>query len=359
VSVFASTCFLVAGLALRGAYASQLAGDAHTASLACEFLLLFIPALALQFAMMGLGAALRGLGDMLPGLVAQVGTVALNIGLAPVLIFGGLGVPPLGVTGAALATLLSSACGVLGLAFHLRRTRSPVCPRWADCRPHLPTWSRLLAIGLPAGGELLLVALTTGIIFLVARPFGAPAQAGFGIAARIAQAVFMPTVAIGFAVATVVGQNFGSLSHERVRSARRESAQLALVCMALFTAVCQWAPATLVSAFSGAPEVVSVGVEYLRTASWGFFATGVVFASGGVFQGLGNTLPALMASLLRAAAFVVPLLVLSQRSDFALRTVWLASLASVLLQCAVQQLLLERELRLTATRARNSAGASP
>jgi Na+-driven multidrug efflux pump len=189
------------------------------------------------------------------------------------------------------------------------------------------------------------VAITTGVVFFVTRPFGAPSQAGFGIAVRVAQAGFMPTVALGFAVASVVGQNFGSLAYERVRAARRESTKLALAYMGVFTALCQLAPARVVSAFTPVPEVVDAGVEYLRTASWGFFANGVVFACGGVFQGLGNTRPALTASVLRAASFVAPVLLLSHRPGFEPRTVWLASLASVLLQFAVQQALLERELR--------------
>ncbi len=68
----------------------------------------------------------------------------------------------------------------------------------------------MLKIGLPAGAEFGLMAVYLMIVYTVTRPFGAAAQAGFGIGMRIVQALFMPVVALGFAVAPVAGQNFGA-----------------------------------------------------------------------------------------------------------------------------------------------------
>jgi Na+-driven multidrug efflux pump len=100
--------------------------------------------------------------------------------------------------------------------------------------------------------------------------------------------------------------------------------------------------------FSAEPEVIAAGVDYLRTISWGYVASGVIFVSAGVFQGLGNTWPSLLASLLRALIFVGPLLVLSKRPGFTLHHIWLAGLVTVFLQLGLQQALLRRELRLKA-----------
>ena len=55
------------------------------------------------------------------------------------------------------------------------------------------------------------------VVYMISRPFGAAAQAGFGIGMRIIQAGFMPVVALGFAVAPVAGQNFGARHPQRVR----------------------------------------------------------------------------------------------------------------------------------------------
>lgn len=350
LSTWAGMLFLLAGLWLHRTYAERLAGDARTAELAVTFLRGFIPALALQFTMVGLGSSLRGIGDMKPGLVAQTASVLLNMLLAPFLIFGiGTG-RPLGVAGASLATLVATVAAVLGLALYLRRGSTFLRLRFSDWRPDLATWRRMLGIGLPAGAEFLLMSLTMGVIYVVTKPFGAQAQAGFGIGSRLMQAGFMPAVAISFSAAAVVGQNYGSQMFERVRETARESTKLVVVFMLFFTALCQLVPARLVGAFSTAPDVIAAGVDYLKTVSWGYVASGSVFVCAGVFQGLGNTWPSLAASALRALAFVVPTLLVSASGHFSMHSIWQVSLGSVLFQLVLQQLLLRRELGIKAPR---------
>jgi Na+-driven multidrug efflux pump len=144
----------------------------------------------------------------------------------------------------------------------------------------------------------------------------------------------------------VVGQNYGFGAFERVREAVRESTKLAFLFMIFFTALCQLVPDRLVAIFSPDPNVIAAGVDYLQTVSWGYVASGVVFVSAGVFQGLGNTWPSLVASTLRALVFIAPLLVMSARPGFSMHSIWLASLVTVLFQFGVQQTFLRRELRL-------------
>ncbi|WP_437591408.1 MATE family efflux transporter [Sorangium sp. So ce1000] len=348
LATWAGAVFLVLGLAFHRTYAERLSGDAVTAELAISFLRTFVPALALQFTMVGLGSALRGIGDMKPSLVAQTASVLLNMVLAPFLVFGWISGHPLGVQGASIATLIATAAAVAGLAVYLVRGKTFLRLRLADWQPDLSTWRKMLSIGLPSGAEFLLIAITMGVIYAVTRPFGAEAQAGVGIAARLMQACFMPAVAISFSAAAVVGQNYGSRAYARVRETAFESVKLVLGFMLFFTLLCQVFPAQLVGLFSPAPDVITAGVDYLQVVSWGFFASGIVFVSAGVFQGLGNTWPSLIASGLRALAFIVPALVLSARAGFSLRSLWLVSLGTTLGQFGLQQFLLRRELAIKA-----------
>jgi putative MATE family efflux protein len=345
LSTLAGLLFLAAGLALRRTYAERLAGDAVTAELASTFLLAFIPALALQFTMVGLGSALRGIGDMKPGLIAQTASVLLNMVLAPFLVFGWVSGHPLGVAGASFSTLIATIAAVLGLFVYLLRGKTFLRLRLADWRPNLGIWREMLGIGLPAGAEFLLLSITMGVIYAVSRPFGAQAQAGFGIGSRLMQAGFMPAVAISFSAAAVVGQNFGARAFGRVREALGESTKITVGFMLLFTVLCQIAPERMVSVFNAEPAVVDAGVGYLRVISLGYVASGTVFVLAGVFQGLGNTWPSLFASGLRAVVFVTPVLVMSRRPDFTLREIWIASVGAAVFQFGVQQQLLRRELR--------------
>jgi putative MATE family efflux protein len=345
LSMLAGGMFLVVGLAVTPLYADTFAADAATAALVRQFLWWFIPAMALQFAMVALAAALRGIGDFKPGMVVQSSTVALNIVLAPVLIFGwGTGVP-LGVGGAAAASLVAVAVGVIWLSRYVERPESFLHFRRHEMTPDWPTWKRLLGIGLPAGVEFGLIAVYMAIVYGVSRPFGAAAQAGFGIGQRVVQAGFMPIVALGFAVAPVAGQNFGARLGHRVRETFTVAASLAVGGMLVLVGLCHLAPAALIGVFSSDPAVVAVGEEYLRIVSWNFVASGLVFVASSMFQAMGNTLPSLTTSAVRVLVVAVPAFVLARRPDFQLVWIWYLTVLAVTLQMGVSLWLLRREFR--------------
>jgi putative MATE family efflux protein len=344
LATWAGALFLVVGLLLHRVYAEKLSGDALTAELSATFLRGFVPALALQFTMIGLGSSLRGIGDMKPGLVAQTASVLLNMVLAPFLVFGWGTGHPLGVFGASLATLIATAAAVAGLMLYLVRGKTFLRLRLRDWRPDFATWRRMLGIGLPAGAEFLLLSITMGVTYAVTRQFGAEEQAGFGVGSRLMQAGFMPAVAISFSAAAVVGQNYGARAFARVRETAFESIKLVLWFMLFFTGVCQLVPRELVSLFSPEAGVVAAGVDYLKVVSWGYFASGIMFVGAGVFQGLGNTWPSLLASGTRTVAFTVPVLVLSARPGFQVHTIWIVWLVTAIGQLGLQLFLLRREL---------------
>ena len=96
--------------------------------------------------------------------------------------------------------------------------------------------------------------------------------------------------------------------------------------------------------FNADPQVVAVGSEYLRIVSWNFLASGVLFVSGSVFQGLGNTLPPLGSSTLRLLLFTAIAIPLSHRPGFELRQLWYLSIATVVVQLGLNMWLLRREM---------------
>jgi putative MATE family efflux protein len=345
LSVLAGAAFFVIAMALRNAYARGLAADAVTAARAGEYLQWFVPAAALQFALISMGAALRGTGNFKPGMVVQAATVILNMILAPFLIFGWVTHHPLGVAGAALATFISIAVGSVWLLFYFRPGVTALEFMPANWKPQVGLWGSLLRIGLPAGAEFALMGIYLFVVYVISRPFGAAAQAGFGIGMRVLQAGFMPVVALGFAVAPVAGQNFGARRPERVRETFQTAVLMAAGVMALFAVLCHLAPAAMIRIFSSDPEVIAVGDEYLRIVSWNFVASGVVFVCSSTFQAMGNTIPALMSSFARVAVVVVPTILLSRVPGFHLRWIWYMTVASVTLQMILSLLLIRLEFR--------------
>ncbi len=123
ISAIVGLVFLAVALAVHESYARTLAADDVTAALAADYLLWFIPAMALQFGIASMAAALRGSGNFRPGMVVQTATVVINIILAPILMFGWGTGTPLGVAGAAIASLVAIAIGTAWLSVVLPSER--------------------------------------------------------------------------------------------------------------------------------------------------------------------------------------------------------------------------------------------
>jgi putative MATE family efflux protein len=346
LAVVAGLAFLVVVMAVRGPYARAFSADAITAAMAADYLLWFVPAMALQFGLIAMGAALRGSGNFKPGMVVQTVSVILNIVLAPVFIFGWLGAPAMGVVGAAIATLIAIVVGVAWMTAYFLSTHSYLRFVPAHWAPRLDIWRDLLKVGLPAGAEFAFIALYLMLVYAVSRPFGAAAQAGFGIGQRILQASFLPVVALGFAVGPVAGQNFGARNGARVRATFTSAASLATGAMLVLATITWLAAARFIGVFSADATVIAAGEEYLHIAAWNFVASGIIFVSSSMFQAMGNTVPSLLTSLTRMIIITVPVLWLAQSPGFSLRWVWYISAAAVFIQLGLNLWLLQREFRL-------------
>ena len=183
------------------------------------------------------------------------------------------------------------------------------------------------------------------LVYAIIRGFGPAAQAGFGVGARIMQALFLPVVALSFAVSPVVGQNFGGRHADRVRQSVYSALGIASLMMLVLTLIAFLVPGTLIRIFSRDPRVIAFGSEYLRIVSLNFTSAGIVFVTSSIFQGIGNTLPPLFSSMTRLILFALPAMLISRMPGFEIRKVWYLSVGSIVFQMCVNLLLLRHELR--------------
>ena len=336
---------LIGGYALVPAYMRSLGADAATIAAGITYLNWFLPGLVLQYAFTVMISGLRGTGIVRPTMIVQMATVLLNAILAPIMIAGWGTGHPLGVAGAALASTISVASGVLLLNWYFQRLEKYVHFDVRQWRPRFAVWGRMLNIGLPAGGEFALMFLYMAVIYWVIRDFGAPAQAGFGIGTRLMQAILLPAMAIAFATGPIAGQNYGAKQYPRVRETFRFAAITSSFLMFALTLACQWHPGWLVAGFTSEPEVVAVASRFLQIISWNFVASGLIFTCSGIFQGLGHTWPALASSSSRILTFMLPAIWLTTLPDLKLDHVWFLSVASVAIQVIVSLVLLHRVMR--------------
>jgi putative MATE family efflux protein len=296
--------------------------------------------------MVAMGAALRGTGNFKPGMWVQSGTVVVNIILAPFLIFGWGPFPQMGVSGAAVATFVAIVVGIVWLSVYFIDASAYLRFRFRTWTPQFRLWWDMLKIGLPAGAEFALMGIYMAVIYAITKPFGAAAQGGFTIGLRIVQSAFLPVLALGFAVAPVAGQNFAAGKGDRVRAAFKAAAGMAAAGMLVIAIVISLAAALLMRIFTSDPEVIAVGVQYLRVVAITTVASGVTFVTSSMFQALGNTIPSLATSSLRMLASVIPAIILARMAGFQLSWIWYTSAVAVVIQMMLNLALLRREFRL-------------
>ena len=336
---------LVGGLIAAPHYMATVGADPATMAAGTQYLQAYIPGLALQFALVSMGSALRGTGIVKPAMLVQITTVVLNIVLAPVLIAGWGTGHPLGAAGAGLASSIAIAAGILLLTVYFVRLEHYV--GFSSSLWHIrgDVIKRILKIGVPPGAEFALMFVNTAILYYVIRDFGASAQAGYGVGSRVMQAIFLPAMAVSFSAAPLAGQNVGAGRMDRVREVFKWAAIIGCIPMALLTLIVHIEPEWPIRFFTKEAAVVTVGGDFLRTISWNFTATGLIFTCSGMFQALGNTIPSLISSIMRLVTFVAPVLWLSTRSGFQLKQVWVLSVVTVTLQAGLSAWMLLAQLQ--------------
>ena len=343
LSVLFGLLTLVAGFALSRPYMRAVAADEATVEAGTVYLLWFMPALALQFASQVMASALRATGIVRPSMLVQALAVAINIALAPVLISGwGTGYA-LGVAGAGLASSIAVFIGVLMLLGYFLRLERYVAFHAAQWRPQLRQWKRILNVGLPAGGEFVMVFIIVAVGYYVLSVFGPAAQAGFGIGMRVLGLIQMPALAVALAAGPIAGQNFGAGNGARVRETFVKAALIATVVMIALLIPAQLAPGLLLAGFSNDRETMAVASLFLRIVSLNMVAQGLIFTCSSMFQGLGNTKPVLWTSATRVLTYSLPSIWLSTWPGFRMEHVWYLSIATTTLQAALSVWLLRRE----------------
>ncbi|MHB9134197.1 MAG: MATE family efflux transporter [Armatimonadota bacterium] len=302
---------------------------------AARYLQIFLIALPFAFGVFLISSMLRGIGDSTTPLYFQTASVALAVILDPVLMFGWLGFPRLGLNGTAWATVITQAGAVVAVFIYMQRRRSPVSPSWTRLNLDWHIMWKTVKIGMPAAIQQSLVSV--GMIFVVGmvNGFGKNATAAFGAAMRIDQLAFMPSMTMSMAVSTLAGQNIGAGKMHRVKEIFRWGVLISAGITAVASVLAVTVPHWLLRIFVHDPEVIGLGVEYLRIVGVGYLFFAVMFVSNGIINGAGHTLVTTIISLVSLWVFRVPIAYYLSAHLHNVRGVWYAILISFAAALAV------------------------
>ena len=297
--VAASVVIMLVGYALTPQLIALMNPPSEIYPDAVAYLQVIFGGMVFLFAYFVFQSLMRGVGDVRTPFLLVLGTVIFNSVLDPFLILGWGPFPAMGVSGAALATIISQGiAAVIGLAL-LASGRYEIHVRWREhLRLDWPLIRRMFALGLPASVEqstraLGLVAMT----FLVAS-FDTTTVAAYGIGGRVLSFVIIPALGLAMATTTLVGQNVGAGKLDRAERITVLSGQIGFVALSgvgvLFFLL---AEPTARLFIPNDPDVIDVTVEFLRVMALSFGFVGVQQVISGAFRGAGDTKAAMLLAI--------------------------------------------------------------
>lgn len=306
-----------------GATAAEIASIIEIRTMGTEYLqIVTIGSLGL-FMQVIMERLLQATGRSVYSMVSQLVGALINIILDPIMIFGLLGFPKMGVAGAALATIIGQILGMLvGIYFNIRKNPE-IQIRVKGFRPNGKTIKHIYQVGLPS---VVMQAIGSVMVFgmnLILAVYSTTAVAVLGVYYKLQSFVFMPVFGFNNGMISIVAYNYGARQKERIRQTLRLGLSVCMGIMVLGTLVFWAAPGLLLGFFDAGPQMLEIGIPALRIISlcFPFAAVGIVFS--GVFQALGQGVYSLIMSLVRQLVFILPLAwVLS--NWYGLHAVWYA-----------------------------------
>jgi putative MATE family efflux protein len=234
-------------------------------------------------------SALRAAGDSRTPLYAGIAANALNVFLNWVLIYGNLGMPALGVAGAAIASSLAMLFQVVVFAWLWQRHKLRLRPGGAGFGPDLDLWRRILRIGYPAALEGGLWHVGLLFFMRIMSGYGTGEIAAYQIGAQILAVAFIPGSGFAMAGATLVGQHLGEGHPERAARSGWRSIGGCVAALSAAGAVVIVLAEPIARLFIVEPDVVSLTVDFIWVLGVSQPLMAVEFAAGGALRGAGDT----------------------------------------------------------------------
>lgn len=280
-----------------------LGADAKTLPMIASFMRVwYLGSLSMALPMLGSGILISA-GDSKSASWLMVTGTIINGVLNPIMIFGYLGFPAMGICGSALATVVAQALTTIWMMYLLGRKHRLL--RWRLGGLSDST-RRITGFSVPSVLSMILMPVSQSVITKILSGFGPEAVAASGTAGRIEMFAFMIPMALGISLTPFVSQNFGARRMDRVCKAQRVSTWFALGYGALMTVVFVLGARWLASLFTSDPKVLETLVLYIRIISFGYGMMEVHRYCGFFLTGMHRPASATVLNGIRVIALLIP-----------------------------------------------------
>ncbi len=292
---------------------------------------------------------LQSAGHSVYSTIAQIAGAAVNIVLDPVMIYGWLGFPEMGVKGAAVATVAGQCVSfLLALVFHFKVNKD-IKNGIRYMKPSAGIIKEIYSIGLPAIiAQALMSFMTYGLNIILVR-IGESMVTAYGLFYKIQQFILFAAFGLRDAITPVISYSHGMGNRKRITDGMKYGMFYTLIIMAVGTIAAEILASPLSSVFGLSGETLELCISAMRVISLSFVFAGANIALQGIFQALGGGLESLVISVCRQVVFIFPFVFLfvyiAEKSPELDWLVWVSFPIAEILTAAVGVLLLKRIYR--------------
>lgn len=249
-----------------------------------------------------LNSSLNAQGDTRTYRNVLCGGFVLNCVLDPWFLYGGFGLPAMGIRGIALATVLIQALGCVYMAYKMTHSRIWRGLAWKDLRPESSTFREIAGQGFPASINMMTIALGIFVITWFISKFGQDGVAAYGAATRIEQIFLLPTIGLNISILSLTGQNNGAKRYDRIRESLACTMKYGMWLMAGAAVVVFVFGYEMMTWFAETERVARIGADYLRIAAITLPSYMILFQTVFMLQGLKRPMYAIWVGIYRQIA---------------------------------------------------------
>ena len=266
---------------------------------------------------------LQATGRTVYSMITQLTGAITNIILDPILIFGLLGFPKMGIAGAAWATVIGQCLGAV-VAVILNHTKNPeVHLRLRHIRPNGRLMGEITAISIPSIIMSCISSLTCFVMNMILIAYSSTAVAVFGVYFKLQSFVFMPVFGLNNGMVPIIAYNYGAQKPERIHKTIRLGMVYAVAIMVIGLLVFQLIPKELLRMFDASDAMLEIGAPALRIMSLAFVFAGIGIVSGSSCQAFGYSVYSMLISIARQIVVLIPAAYLLSLTGV-LRSIWFA-----------------------------------
>jgi len=341
--LFTYLVFAFIGITLTNTFMKMFTDDPDLIKMGDQYLGICMTFSFGIFFSVGCEKIIQGTGETMISMMIQLVGAVVNIILDPIMIFGLLGCPALGVRGAAIATVIGQIASMIFGMIMVRRNKF-VKVRFLKARFSRSITRETYRVGLPSIVMQAIGTVMTSAMNMILISFTPTATTVFGAYFKLQSFVFMPIFGLNSGLIPIVGYNFGARRFDRIRQVAKIGIIIATTVMAVGFLLFQLLPVQLLSLFNASENMTAIGIKAFRTISWSFLLAGTGIMLSGVFQGVGDGIYSMFVSITRQLVFLIPSAWLLGRI-FGLDYVWYSFIISEAFSATLSILFYRRENR--------------